>query len=613
MDPWIESTAARLAERAERELEALVAVSSPSGDIRGAEEVIAVASALLPQGAAVERPPCSSPGHAPDLLATLRGRGARRLLLLGHVDTVVAHGEHRRLERRGPRLTGSGAVDMKGGVALALALLETLAELSDAYAEAALLLVCDEEWRTADFAHAGRFADFDACLCFEAGQLGPEGEEAVIVRRKAAGTLRIEARGLSAHSGSAPDRGRNALLALAAAAERVAGCHAPAGPERLSAVPTVMHSGDAFNVVPAAGELYCDLRADRLAAFEPVLAAIPAEVGGATLEARLVRRWPGMDARVATADLLAGAGRRLGRPAIAAERGGASDASHVAANVPLTVDGLGPRGGGAHTPEEYVLAESLRSRAAVALAVGAALFALGVERGLALVAAIASALVVGSVAVEYYRGVRARQRGGQALLPALATLVARNRRRYGGYLVHLAMVLIAVGVLGSGHQVERLVTLGPGESASVGPYTLTYGGLYAYRQPGMEAAFARLELDGPPGQRLATLEPDRRVFRNWEQQPVSGIAIETTWPWLDDVYVVLVEADAIRRNAATEGSDAANRATFHVFVNPLVLCIWLGGWLFLLGTLVAAWPEARPRPVGVRAAPPAREVVVSEA
>jgi cytochrome c-type biogenesis protein CcmF len=247
------------------------------------------------------------------------------------------------------------------------------------------------------------------------------------------------------------------------------------------------------------------------------------------------------------------------------------------------------------------LQRNLAAPAAVALLVGISLYALDVERGLALVAAAACALVVAAVASEYYRGIRARQRGGQAALPALATLVARNRRRYGGYLVHLAMVLIAVGVLGSGHQTERLVTLAPGESARVADYTLAYDGLYEYRQPGMEAALGRLTLAGPAGQRLGTLEPDRRVYANWERQPVSGIAIQTTWPWLDDVYVLFVEADT------------AGRATFHVFVNPLVICIWLGGWLFLLGTLVASWPEARAQPAPLRASRPAPEAVPSEA
>jgi glutamate carboxypeptidase len=371
---WIAPAAEALARHAERELQALVAVSSPSGDRRGAEEALALCAALLPDEAEVERPECSSPDHAPDLLARVRGQGKRRLLLLGHVDTVVGHAEHRPLRRQGDRLVGSGTVDMKGGVVLALGALDFLAASAPApFAEVALLLVSDEEWRTAPFSHAARFAGWDACLCFEAGQQGPAGEEGVVVRRKAAGTLRVTATGASAHSGSAPDRGRNALVALAEAARVVAAAHDPAGPERLTAVPTVLRSGEAFNVVPAAGELYCDLRADREAAFDAVAAAIPPEVGGARLEAEFVRRWPGMDSRADTAALLERAGGALGRPILAMERGGASDASHVAAHVPVTIDGLGPRGGGAHAPQEFVLARTLRERAEVALAILGAL------------------------------------------------------------------------------------------------------------------------------------------------------------------------------------------------------------------------------------------------
>jgi glutamate carboxypeptidase len=82
-----------------------------------------------------------------------------------------------------------------------------------------------------------------------------------------------------------------------------------------------------------------------------------------------------MDAKAATAALLERASARLGRRVVGVARGGASDASHFAPSIPLTVDGLGPRGGGAHTPDEFVLAESLRERAEVALAV--ALEALG--------------------------------------------------------------------------------------------------------------------------------------------------------------------------------------------------------------------------------------------
>jgi glutamate carboxypeptidase len=115
--------------------------------------------------------------------------------------------------------------------------------------------------------------------------------------------------------------------------------------------------------------LVCDVRADTLRAVDGVLGAVPDEVGGATLEAGIVREWPGMDAREPTAGLLERAGETIGRPIVGGARGGASDASHFAAAIPLTVDGLGPRGGGAHAPHEYVLASSLRGRAEVALAV----------------------------------------------------------------------------------------------------------------------------------------------------------------------------------------------------------------------------------------------------
>jgi glutamate carboxypeptidase len=373
MDPWVQATAPRVALTAERELEALVGVSSPSGDVEGAEECAALSAAFLPPEAEIERLECSTPNHAPDLCGHLRGSGSRRVLLLGHLDTVVAHAAHRPLERDGDRLTGSGAVDMKGGVALALGVARELAGRPELYAEVAVLLVTDEEWRTGPFAHTGRFAGFDACLCFEAGERTSEGQEALVVRRKAAATLRVAARGRASHSGSAPERGRSALLALADVARRIAACTAPSSPDRLTAVPTILRAGEVFNVVPPAGDLVCDLRADRLEAFDPVLEAVPEELDGVSLEAQLVRAWPGMDSRAAVEGLLAQAGGRLGRPLVAAERGGASDASHLAAALPLTVDGLGPRGGGAHTPEEWVSASSLETRAEVALAVVGAL------------------------------------------------------------------------------------------------------------------------------------------------------------------------------------------------------------------------------------------------
>ncbi len=103
-----------------------------------------------------------------------------------------------------------------------------------------------------------------------------------------------------------------------------------------------------------------------------MVAAVPDDIGGAKLDATLMREWPGMDSREATVTLLERASAAIGRPIVGANRGGASDASHFAPSIPLTVDGLGPLGGGAHAPHEFVLASGLRPRAEVALAITAA-------------------------------------------------------------------------------------------------------------------------------------------------------------------------------------------------------------------------------------------------
>jgi glutamate carboxypeptidase len=370
---WLGAGAEAITASFEEELDALVAISSPSGDVDGAERMCAVVGEMLPIGSEVERPPCSSSGFAPDLLATIRGTGERRLLLLGHLDTVVAHDEHRALERADGRLIGSGTVDMKGGDVFAIGVMRALAAHPDAFAEVGLLLVVDEEWRTGGFGHGPRFAGWDACLCFEGAQLGPEGEEALVAKRKAAATILVHAHGVAAHAGSAHADGRNALLALGEVAARVAAAADPDGEGHLSAVPTVIRSGGAFNVVPAAGELVCDVRADSLADTAPAIEAIPAEIHGVRIEAEWVRQWPGMDTRELVSErLVTPAAAMLGTPLIASQRGGASDASHMAGHVALTVDGLGPHGGHAHHPDEYVDTATLPARAEIALAVAAA-------------------------------------------------------------------------------------------------------------------------------------------------------------------------------------------------------------------------------------------------
>ena len=233
MDSALAELADSLTARVVEEMRQLVAISTPSGEIDGTERAIELCEQFLP-GWSLERLPCSTSGCAPDLLATVTGNGRRRLLFLGHLDTVVSHAEHQSARADGERLYGSGTADMKGGVALSLAVARACAEQPDDYAELAVLLVCDEEWRVAQFAHTERFAGYDACLCFEAGEISEGGDDGVIVRRKGAGTMRVRATGRASHSGSA-----NAAVSVA----RMSKTSSPAGGTTLIASPDLMIVG----------------------------------------------------------------------------------------------------------------------------------------------------------------------------------------------------------------------------------------------------------------------------------------------------------------------------------------------------------------------------------
>lgn len=210
-----------------------------------------------------------------------------------------------------------------------------------------------------------------------------------------------------------------------------------------------------------------------------------------------------------------------------------------------------------------------------------ALLVMGLAQVWAAIGVGVCAFVVGTVALEFWRGVRVRRRAGAGWAGALQGLVAANRRRYGGYLVHLGVVLFALGVIASSFfQQSADIRLRPGESYTVGRYTLAYSGVSDYREAGFDATYARLSVSGAGLLGASTLElkPERRTYAGWEQQPVTGVAIGTTMPWLDDVYVLLTEWDD------------AQTASLRVFINPMVSLLWLGGFLLLAGSLVAGWP-----------------------
>ncbi len=219
---------------------------------------------------------------------------------------------------------------------------------------------------------------------------------------------------------------------------------------------------------------------------------------------------------------------------------------------------------------------------AVALAVGIALALAGAGSSIpGLVGYTFSAFVLASIVLEFARGTRARRAlSGSSWPAAFAELVGRNRRRYGGYVVHAAVVLLAVGVAGSSaYQTVREAKLSPGESMQVGRYTAVYRSLETQPGPNDQEVRATVDLYRG-GDHVATTYPGKnRYFA--ERQVSNEMAIHTDWLRAEDVDLI---ADQINRDGSVY---------LKVLVKPLVNLIWLAGIVFLTGAVIALWPDAR--------------------
>jgi len=222
--------------------------------------------------------------------------------------------------------------------------------------------------------------------------------------------------------------------------------------------------------------------------------------------------------------------------------------------------------------------------AACAAVAGGALLAVGAGSSIpGLVAYTFSAFVIGSIVLEFARGTRARRAlSGGSWTAAFSELIARNRRRYGGYVVHAAVVLLAVGVAGSSaYQTVRETEtkpLQPGQSLEAAGYRFTYRGL-TQRDAGNHSEL-RAFFDVYRGETyLGRQEPGRNFYFR-EQQPSTEMAIATDWLRGQDRDLIL------------EGTHG-NAVFVKVLVKPLVNLIWLAGVVFVLGAVVALWPDAR--------------------
>jgi cytochrome c-type biogenesis protein CcmF len=208
------------------------------------------------------------------------------------------------------------------------------------------------------------------------------------------------------------------------------------------------------------------------------------------------------------------------------------------------------------------------------------LYTVGIRHVVALISLSICVFVFGTIILEFYRGTRARKASSKSTVwQAFISLVGRNRRRYGGYVIHFGIVLIFVGITGSAaYQVEKDVVLRPGEQATVGKFTLRYDNLARVVQPTHESFIATVNVtrgDKP----LTILHPEKRVYFA-QNQPTTEVALRTSL--MEDLYIILA------------GFEASKIATFKVFINPLIAWMWIGGLVMVVGTVIAIWPERRP-------------------
>jgi cytochrome c-type biogenesis protein CcmF len=194
-------------------------------------------------------------------------------------------------------------------------------------------------------------------------------------------------------------------------------------------------------------------------------------------------------------------------------------------------------------------------------------------------ATVLCAFNVAVVVQEVARGIRARRRTSNESVPsALFRLVGKARHRFGGYVVHLGIVLMFVGFTGRSWSVDKQVSIGPGESFEIDRYRIRYLGSRTDVDETKQMLFADLLVTDPGGREIGRPSPAKFVYRKTPDSPTTEVALLRSAR--EDLYVVAGALDPERGSA-----------TFHVYLNPLVSFIWLGVILLILGTAICLWPE----------------------
>ena len=212
--------------------------------------------------------------------------------------------------------------------------------------------------------------------------------------------------------------------------------------------------------------------------------------------------------------------------------------------------------------------------AGVATFAAVLIFALGLRSFYPVAFLALCVFVTSTVVEEYWRGIRVRMRRGENLPRALLELLRRNQRRYGGYVVHLSVVLIFVGFAGAAFYLEETRLLRPGETWQLNGYSISYRQSQPVSHPHYAGAIARVAVhhNGKP---VGILTPEKRMYFQ-QEQPVTLPAIASSLR--EDLYMILA------------GLEPDQSIALKVYINPLVNWIWIGGLVFIVGNTLILWP-----------------------
>jgi cytochrome c-type biogenesis protein CcmF len=191
-----------------------------------------------------------------------------------------------------------------------------------------------------------------------------------------------------------------------------------------------------------------------------------------------------------------------------------------------------------------------------------------------------SAFVASTVVQEFWRGARVRRQvSGTDLFTAMVGLVARSKRRYGGYIVHLGIVLMFIGFAGQGYKLDQQVALQPGQTTILGHYALRHDTVQESDDGRKQMVTGHVTVFDRQGKELGKLAPAKWFFRKHEQEPASQVAIRRSFA--EDLYLVMPAFDLKDQSASYE-----------IVINPLVDWIWFGFGVLAMGTMIALLPES---------------------